>query len=83
MPLVAIPTLFPTFTVDELGAKGFSMVIFANQALRGAVRAMEQVLDALAAEGSASAADAFIEPVGHVFDLTGTPEALALEDASS
>jgi phosphoenolpyruvate phosphomutase len=83
VPLVAIPTLFPDFTSDELGAKGFSMVIFANQALRGAVRAMEQVLDALAVEGSAAGADAFMDPVGHVFDLTGTQEALALEDANS
>ena len=83
VPLVAIPTLFPTFTAEELGAKGFSMVIFANQALRGAVRAMEQVLDALADERRPAAADAYIDPVGHVFDLVGTREAIALDDDAS
>jgi phosphoenolpyruvate phosphomutase len=81
VPLVAIPTLFPAFSADELAAKGFAMVIFANQPLRGAVRAMEQVLDALWDEGRAAAADPFIDPVDHVFDLVETREAIALDDA--
>jgi phosphoenolpyruvate phosphomutase len=81
VPLVAIPTLFPTFTVDELAARGFSMVIFANQALRGAVRAIEQVLEALAAERRAAAADPLIDPVDHVFDLVGTREAIRASEA--
>ncbi len=83
VPLVAIPTLFPTFTAEELGARGFSMVIFANQALRGAVRAMEGVLDALRDQRRAAAADPFIDPVDHLFDLVGTKEAIALDDAGS
>ena len=83
IPLVAIPTLFPTFTADELAARGFSMVIFANQPLRGAVRAMEEVLDALRDERRAAAADPFIDPVDHLFDLVGTREAIELDDAGS
>ena len=59
------------------------MVIFANQALRGAVRAMKQVLDALADERRPAAADVFIDPVGHVFDLVVTREAIALDDDAS
>jgi phosphoenolpyruvate phosphomutase len=83
VPLVAIPTLFPTFTAEELAARGFSMVIFANQALRGAVRAMEQVLDALRDERRAAAADPFVDPVDHLFDLVGTKEAIALDDSGA
>jgi phosphoenolpyruvate phosphomutase len=80
VPLVAIPTLFPTFTADELGDKGFAMVIFANQALRGSVRAMEQVLDALSGERRVAAADPFIDPVDHIFELVGTRDAIELDD---
>lgn len=83
VPLVAIPTLYPTFTVDDLGREGFSMVIFANQPLRGAVRAMEQVLEALRAEGRAAAADPLIGPVDHLFDLVGTREAIDRDSAGS
>ena len=83
VPLVAIPTLFPTFTAEELAARGFSMVIFANQPLRGAVRAMERVLDALRDERRAAAADPFVDPVDHLFDLVGTKEAIALDDSGA
>ena len=83
VPLVAIPTLFPTFSAEELAARGFAMVIFANQPLRGAVRAMEQVLDALRDERRAAAADRFVDPVDHVFDLVETRDAIALDDAGS
>jgi phosphoenolpyruvate phosphomutase len=83
VPLVAIPTLFPTFTVDELAGKGFSMVIFANQALRGAVRAIGQVLKALAAEQRAAAADPLVDPVDHVFDLVGTKAAIRASEADA
>src|SRR3954468_372788 len=37
-PLVAVPTLFPDYTADELHEKGFSMVILANQPMRAAVK---------------------------------------------
>jgi phosphoenolpyruvate phosphomutase len=83
VPLVAIPTLFPTFTVDELAGRGFSMVIFANQALRGAVRAIEQVLKALAAEQRAAAADPLVDPVDHVFELVGTEGAIRASEAGA
>lgn len=83
VPLVAIPTLFPSFTVEELARTGFSMVIFANQALRGAVRAIEQVLDALQAGQRAAAADPLILPVDYLFDLVGTEEAIGRDEAES
>lgn len=83
IPLVAIPTLYPSFTVEELAMRGFSMVIFANQPLRGAVRAMEQLLDALRSERRASAADPFVHPVDHLLDLVGTKEAIRLDDGAS
>ena len=81
VPLVAVPTLFPSFTVDQLGEMGFRLVIFANQPMRAAVSAIEQTLEVLRNERRASAADPTIAPVDHVFELVKTKEAIALEEA--
>lgn len=80
-PLVAVPTLFPDYTDQELYDKGFSMVILANHPMRAAVQAMEQVLDTLRSERKAAAVDPHIAPVDHIFDLVRTKEAIALEES--
>jgi phosphoenolpyruvate phosphomutase len=80
VPLVAVPTLYPTFTVDHLGAKGFDMVIFANQTMRAAVQATEQTLEMLARELYPAAVDPSIASVDHIFELVRTQEAIAREE---
>jgi phosphoenolpyruvate phosphomutase len=79
-PLVAVPTLFPDYTADELKSKGFSMVIFANQLMRASVRAMEDTLTCLASEGKPAAVDPQIAPVPHIFDLVHTKETIEAEE---
>src|SRR3954463_7938460 len=80
VPLVAVPTLFPDFTVDELYDKGFQMVILANHPMRAAVRAMETALKALAFARKPAVLDGDIATVDHVFDLVGTKSAIELEE---
>jgi phosphoenolpyruvate phosphomutase len=80
VPLVAVPTLFPDFTAEELHDKGFDMVILANQPMRAAVRAIEETLDTLQRERKAAAVDPDIAPVNHVFELVRTKETIALEE---
>ena len=80
LPLVAVPTLFPDYTARELQAKGFSMVIFANQAMRASVRAMEDILTCLRADGRPVTVEPHIASVEHVFDLVHTKEAIAAEE---
>jgi phosphoenolpyruvate phosphomutase len=80
VPLVAVPTLFPSFTAEELAEKGFSMVIFANQPMRAAVQAMEETLATLREQRNAAAVDPTIATVDHVFELVGTKEMIALEE---
>ena len=80
-PLVAVPTLFPDYTADELHAKGFSMVILANQPMRASVQAMEETLKLLKAEGKPAAADPHIATVDHIFDLVHTTETIQAEEA--
>ncbi|HET9457698.1 MAG TPA: isocitrate lyase/phosphoenolpyruvate mutase family protein, partial [Candidatus Limnocylindrales bacterium] len=79
-PLVAVPTLFPTFGSAELYERGFNLVILANQPMRAAVGAIEETLAKLAVAGRAADVDADIVPVDHIFELVGTKEAIALED---
>lgn len=81
VPLVVVPTLFPTFTPEELYGKGIQLVILANQPMRAAVKAMEDTLALLAEHRVASAVDPHIASVGHVFDLVGTRETIEREAA--
>jgi len=82
VPLVCVPTLFPTFTDADLRAKGFNLVILANQPMRAAVKAVEETLDTLSRERRASAVDPGIATVNHLFELVGTAEAIAREDGT-
>jgi phosphoenolpyruvate phosphomutase len=80
VPLVAVPTLFPTFSSAQLYDRGFNLVILANQPMRAAVGAMESALAKLAVAGRASDVEGDIVSVDHIFNLVGTKEAIALED---
>ncbi len=82
-PLVAVPTLFPDYTDQELFDKGFQMVILANHPMRAAVAAMEQTLQTLRTERKAAAADPHIASVDHIFELVRTKEAITLEESGS
>lgn len=79
LPLVAVPTLFPDYTDQELLALGFRVIIWANQLMRASVKAMEDTLETLLASRKVAAADPTIASVDHVFDLVGTREAIDLE----
>lgn len=80
-PLVAVPTLFPDYTAAQLGSKGFSMVILANQPMRASVQAMEDTLRTLRKEGKPAAADPHIAKVDHIFELVNTRETIEAEEA--
>lgn len=80
-PLVAVPTLFPDYTAEQLSTKGFSMVILANQPMRASVLAMEQTLASLRDHGRPADVDPHIAEVDHVFALVNTREAIELEEA--
>ena len=48
--------LTPLMTRDELGSLGFSIALYANAAMRGAVAGMRQVMDHLAQQGDTKGA---------------------------
>jgi phosphoenolpyruvate phosphomutase len=81
VPLVAVPTLFPDYTTEQLHEKGFDMIILANQPMRAAVSAIEATLETLQRERKAAAVDPDIASVNHLFELVRTKETIALEES--
>ena len=47
IPLVVVPTTYPTVSIDDLIKYNFKMIIYANQTLRAAYTAMNNVLKQL------------------------------------
>ena len=47
IPLVVVPTTYPTVSIDDLIENKFKMIIYANQTLRAAYSAMNNVLKQL------------------------------------
>jgi phosphoenolpyruvate phosphomutase len=78
-PLVAIPTAYPQVGAARLAQAGYAMVLFANQLLRAAVRAMDEALGAVAEHGSTEPIESRIAPVKEIFELVETAETMALD----
>jgi len=79
VPLVAVPTTYPTVTPDELFANGFRLAIFANQPLRAAIVAMRDVLRTMRQTGRIAEVEDRIVPLEEVYRLVGVPELKANE----
>lgn len=74
-PLVLVPTTYPSLTeeaVRELGR--VNVLIYANHPLRAAVKATEELLRRVKAEGRIDRIDEMMVPVSHIFELQGVPK---------
>jgi phosphoenolpyruvate phosphomutase len=78
-PLVAVPTTYANITAADLAAAGFKFVIFANQALRAAVKAMRESLAILKQETRPAAVDNRIATLPEIYELVGVPDLQANE----
>ena len=74
IPLVAVPTTYDGITANELEAAGFKMVIYANQAIRSAIKAMRETLSDILTHGNAEAVKSNIVPLQEVYDLVGVTQ---------
>lgn len=68
VPLVVVPTAFPTLSGPVLGHAGFRLCIYANQLSRAAARAMQRAAAALIRDGEAEL-DAELMPVAELVAL--------------
>ncbi|MDP9121632.1 MAG: isocitrate lyase/phosphoenolpyruvate mutase family protein [Acidobacteriota bacterium] len=78
-PLVVIPTLFDDVPLERLRSAGFHLAIFANQAVRAAVQAMQQTLATIRRSGVGSSVAASIAPLAEVYRLVDLPGLEAAE----
>jgi phosphoenolpyruvate phosphomutase len=73
-PLVCVPTTYATVTEKELSDAGYSAVIYANQALRAAMRAMTNTLSRIRKDGTSASTEDQIAPVQDLLRLIGMEE---------
>jgi phosphonopyruvate hydrolase len=72
VPLVLVPTMYPSLTEARMRSLGkVRIAIYANQALRAAVRAQETVLAEIRRAGGIHTIDDQIVPLGRIFELQG------------
>jgi len=69
IPIIAIPTTYPTVTLDELQNNNIKMVIYANQSLRAAHWAMSDHLKQLSTAKSLSEVKTNLTTMEDIFHL--------------
>lgn len=70
-PLVCVPTIYRTTTVNTLHEAGFKLIIFANHAIRSAIKAMTETLTTLRREMYTGSVDDKVVPLERVYQLVG------------
>ncbi len=79
VPLVAVPSTYPSVTEAELFEAGYRIVVFANQGLRAAVAAMDRTFRALATSRSLAAVEETVSPLSELFALVDYEEVSRLQ----
>jgi phosphoenolpyruvate phosphomutase len=80
VPLVIVPTAYPDLTEEKARALGkIGIVIYANHAVRAAVRAMREVFAAIRRDGGIHQVDKRIATVEEIFELQRVPAMKAAE----
>lgn len=80
VPIAVVPTSYPNVTLEELEKNKIKMVIYANQALRASVKAMEKVLYNLKKSGCLNTIDSDLVPMSDLFELQGMNEMILKEN---
>ncbi|MGK3985311.1 isocitrate lyase/phosphoenolpyruvate mutase family protein [Sorangium sp. So ce136] len=70
-PLVCVPTIYRTTSVDTLHEAGFKLIIFANHAIRSSIKAMTETLQTLKREMYTGSVDDKVVPLERVYQLVG------------
>jgi PEP phosphonomutase and related enzymes len=73
LPLVIIPTTYPTLSMEQITRSQIAGVIFANQLLRASMHTQREYLAQLARAASLSKCTVLLDPVKDIFDIQGMP----------
>jgi phosphoenolpyruvate phosphomutase len=75
-PVLCVPTTYAKVTARELGEMGISGVIYANQVVRAAMKAVTDVLESIAKHDSSAAVESDITTLSELFDVIGMNDVL-------
>ncbi|OAB33777.1 phosphoenolpyruvate mutase [Paenibacillus glacialis] len=78
-PIVIVPTTYPNLSLHQMKELQIKVVIYANQALRASVKAVNHMLETLRISDSLSSISSQIAQMDELFDLQGMKEYVALE----
>jgi phosphoenolpyruvate phosphomutase len=76
VPVLCVPTTYAKVTAGELGEMGISGVIYANQVVRAATKAVIDVLESIAKHDSSAAVESDITTLSELFDVIGMNDVL-------
>ena len=79
VPLIAIPTRYPSVPGSEFSARGIHNLVFANQGMRTVITALQKNLQILKETSDLMTLEDQIVPVAEIFRLQGTDELDAAE----
>lgn len=71
LPLIAVPTTYFSVTKEELEAEGFSMVIYANHAMRAAWAAIDRTFECIRTSSCTAGIEEALTPVAEVLRFSG------------
>jgi phosphoenolpyruvate phosphomutase len=74
VPLVVVPTIFDQTTAEEMQEAGAKIIIYANQPVRAAIRAMKETLALIREDTRPGAANDRIVTLPEVYDIVGVPQ---------
>ena len=74
VPLVVVPTIFDQTTAEEMARAGAKIIIYANQPVRAAIRAMQDTLALIRKDTRPGAANDRIVTLPEVYDIVGVPQ---------
>lgn len=80
LPVIVVPTTYHQVTAAELQQRGFAMAIYANQALRSAIKAMRETLSRIHRDGTTCHVEDEIAPLKEIFDLQGLTQMIERQD---
>jgi len=74
VPLVIVPTTYPSINFDALEPLGIKMVIYANQGLRAAIKAINSILYQIYKQKTTIGVEEKIASLEEAFALQGMPQ---------
>lgn len=76
LPVVIVPTTYPSLNYTDLASHGIAMVIYANHGIRSSIAAMRSTMARIAKEGTTHYLEPDLVPVADVFAMQGLDEML-------